>query len=173
MLQISHRDTSDGRLPHIAFCIFDSAFSRSCDAVTCLIRANISSEPQLVEPIQNISSSLSSQGTRPIPQMSSELRESNDWCKAEWGLIIKEVSVGIRACVPGWALPGVSVPLRFPSFPQQDEDKLMIQYKRQMKLIFKPADGDWDYALKKNSIDKWARSVMALVLIGIVRNLRF
>lgn len=43
--------------------------------------------------------------------------ESNDWCKADWGLIIKEVSVGIRACVSGWALPGVSVPLRFPSFP--------------------------------------------------------
>lgn len=43
--------------------------------------------------------------------------ESNDWCKAEWGLIIKEVSVGIRACVSGWALPGVSMPLRFLSFP--------------------------------------------------------
>lgn len=113
---------------------------KSCNAVTCVTRANILYEFQLVWANPNrILWPLALLGN---PVSSDELKATEKVMACTMlcvGLIIKAASVGIGPCVSGSALQSSNTS-ETSSLSQLGKDKLMIQCGRQMKLIFPAPD---------------------------------
>lgn len=116
---------------------------KSWNAATCLTRANIFYEFQLVW--ANPKYILWPLALKGNPVSSDELRATEKVMTCTMlcvGLIIKAASVGIGPRMSGSALQSSNTSEISP-LSQLGKDKLMIQCGRQMKLIFPVPDRNW------------------------------